>query len=233
VADFDTNVIDWEVPVEVSIRNGGPDREQFEAQVLENLPFLESLFGPFPYDRLGISVMDRSGEFGYSSPTRIVMPEWMSESRLVHELSHQWAGNAVAVVEEGSNWLIEGLAVYVEALWAESLRDDIDVDAISSRLDGRVPPVTRTLDGVDSTDDVYDETTYDRAALFYHALRLEIGDDAFFVTLREFIQRNLHGTVVVEDLQAIAEEVAEQDLDQFFNAWVREPEVPVLPTSAG
>jgi hypothetical protein len=62
VADFDTYVIDWEVPVEMSIRNGGPNREQFERKLLENLPFLESLFGPFPFDRLGVSVMDRSGD---------------------------------------------------------------------------------------------------------------------------------------------------------------------------
>ena len=92
--------------------------------------------------------------------------------------------------------------------------------------------MTRTLDGVDSINDVYDDTTYNRAALFYHALRLEIGDDAFLVTLREFIQRNLHSTVVVDDLQAVAEEVSEQDLDQFFNAWVSEPEVPELPEAA-
>jgi hypothetical protein len=66
---------------------------------------------------------------------------------------------------------------------AESQSDDIDADATTRRLDSRVPSVTRTLDGVDSIDDIYDDVTYERAALFYHALRLEIGDAAFFITL--------------------------------------------------
>ncbi len=193
--------------------------------------FLESLFGPFPYERLGISVIE-GGDFAYSTPMRIVINDWRSESTLVHELAHQWAGNAVVGEEEGSNWLFEGLANYTEALWAESLSDDINADVTTRNLDARVPSVTRPLDGVDSIDDLYDAATYDRAALFYHALRLQTGDAAFRITLREFIQRNLHDEVLVEDLQAVAEAASEQDLDQFFNDWVSEPEVPELPNTA-
>ena len=70
-------------------------------------------------------------------------------------------------------------------------------------------------------------------ALLYDALRLEIGDEPFFATLREFIQRNLHATAEIEDLQAIAEELTADDLSQFFTSWVTETTVPQLPATDG
>ncbi|MCZ6505788.1 MAG: M1 family aminopeptidase [Actinobacteria bacterium] len=92
---------------------------------------------------------------------------------------------------------------------------------------------TRPLDQVDSIDDILDSVTYQRGALLYHALRLEIGDEAFFATLREFIERNLHATAEIEDLQAIAEEITGDDLSQFFTSWVTETTVPQLPPTDG
>jgi aminopeptidase N len=74
--------------------------------------------------------------------------------------------------------------------------------------------------------------TYLRGAFLFHALRVEIGDQPFRDVLREFIQRNLHDTALVEDPQAITEEISGQDLDQFFTAWVTDPEVPDVPEIA-
>jgi hypothetical protein len=234
VAEFETNEIDWKVPVEVSIRDGILTREPIEGAVLEVLPFVESLFGPYPFERLGISVIRGSETYqGLASQMRVVLgAAFVTDSLLVHEIAHQWVGGAVSVEDETSGWMMEGLAVYTESLWAESSSADIDVDATTRSLETELPPVTRALDDVDSVDEIYDRVTYIRGAMVYHALRLEIGDDAFFVTLREFIQRNLHDTVSVDDLQAVAEEISEQDLDQFFTAWVSEPEVPELPDAA-
>jgi len=93
--------------------------------------------------------------------------------------------------------------------------------------------VTRPLDQVDSIDDLLDNVTYQRGALLYHALRLEIGDEPFFAALNEFIQRNLHATAEIEDLQAIAEELTGDDLSQFFTSWVTESAVPQLPPTSG
>ena len=51
--------------------------------------------------------------------------------------------------------------------------------------------------------------------------------------LNEFIQRNLHATAEIEDLQAIAEELTGDDLSQFFTSWVTESAVPQLPPTSG
>ncbi len=234
VAPFETNVLDWSVPVELSVVSGSPNAGQLERQVLDALAYLESLFGPFPYERLGVSAID--GDFratAYSAPMRIVTPDSNSAPQMLQLLAFQWAGNAVSTDAEGADWLFLGLARYAPELWAESQSDDVDVDVTTRKLDGRVPAATRPLDGIESIDELFDEVAYDRAALFYHALRLEVGDDAFFTIVREFIQRNLHDAVQVDDLLAVSEEVSGQELDEFFAAWVGATEVPELPDTTG
>jgi aminopeptidase N len=123
--------------------------------------------------------------------------------------------------------MFEGLATYAETLFLHRNNDGIPDFSFG------VPSETRPLDQVDSVDDLLDAVTYQRGALLYHALRLEIGEDAFFNTLREFIQRNLHGTAEIEDLQAVAEELSGQDLEAFFTGWVSESAVPELPPVDG
>ena len=38
---------------------------------------------------------------------------------MVHELAHQWFGDAVTVAEWRDLWLAEGFATYFEFLWAD------------------------------------------------------------------------------------------------------------------
>ncbi len=243
IAEYETSVIEWNgIPIEFALT---PERllpidpsgvtipgvrDAWEADVPVMLDFLETVFGPFPYGRLGLSAIN--GErFALASPMRILIPESMPRPVLVHELAHQWAGVAVTSEVEGSGWLWEGLATYTETLFRE--HEGQSVGDSSVLLSSSVPDTTRPLDQVDSIDDILDSATYQRGALLYHALRLEIGDKAFFTTLREFIQRNLHGTAEIEDLQAVAEEISGDDLSQFFTSWVSETTVPQLPPTSG
>ena len=243
VAEYETSVIEWNgIPIEFALtpkrlRPIDPSgvtipgvRDIWEADVPVMLDFLETIFGPFPYETLGLSAINGK-QFALSTPMRILIPETFPRSVLVHELAHQWAGNAVTNETEGSGWLWEGLATYTETLFRE--HEGQSVGDSSVLVSSQVPDETRSLDQVDSIDDILDFVTYQRGALLYHALRLEIGDEAFFTTLREFIQRNLHGTAEVEDLRAVAEEISGDDLSQFFTSWVSETTVPQLPPTSG
>ena len=53
-----------------------------------------------------------------------------------------------------------------------------------------------------------------------HALRLAIGDDAFFDTLREWNARYFHGHATTDDFIALAEEVSGSELSAFFDVWL-------------
>ncbi|TDI52569.1 MAG: hypothetical protein E2O95_04115, partial [Acidobacteria bacterium] len=89
---------------------------------------------------------------------RILIPESEPRTVLVHELAHQWAGDAVTSEIEGSGWLWEGLATYTESLFAE--HEGRNVITTSNILSSQVPDETRPLDQVDSIDDILDSVTY-------------------------------------------------------------------------
>ena len=72
---------------------------------------------------------------------------------------------------------------------------------------------------------------YERGAMALHALRGEIGDEAFFKTLREYVSRHAPGNVTTEDLVAVAEEVAGRDLDGLFDSWLFGETTPFPPES--
>ena len=69
---------------------------------------------------------------------------------------------------------------------------------------------------------------YERGALTLHALRLQVGDDAFFSILRTWTSRFHNGNATTEDFIALSEEISGQDLDDFFQAWLFEPGLPSL-----
>jgi hypothetical protein len=71
---------------------------------------------------------------------------------------------------------------------------------------------------------------YERGALTLHALRLHIGDEAFFALLREWTGRFHNGNATTEDFIALADEISGESLDAFFEAWLYEPALPELPS---
>ncbi|HYI51753.1 MAG TPA: M1 family aminopeptidase, partial [Microbacterium sp.] len=67
---------------------------------------------------------------------------------------------------------------------------------------------------------------YNRGAATLHALRIELGDEAFFAGARLWLQRYNDSTATSEDFQAVYEEVSGKDLDGFFQIWLRGTEKP-------
>ena len=53
-----------------------------------------------------------------------------------------------------------------------------------------------------------------------HALRVRIGDEAFFRLLKQWVSENAGATVTTKRFIALAERVSGQQLDGFFNTWL-------------
>jgi aminopeptidase N len=70
---------------------------------------------------------------------------------------------------------------------------------------------------------------YQRGALTLQALRVEVGDDAFFRILRTYYERFNGKSVTTDDFVAVAEEVSGSDLDALFRAWLYDPRIPPFP----
>ena len=199
-------------------------------QTGEMINVLQEAFGPYPFDRYGIAVV---GGFQHAleNQTLSVFGRAMVDAPFfeyvhIHEIAHQWFGNSVSVGQWSDIWLNEGFATFSELLWIEHLhgagayREEVANRAQAARVAGYGPPATP------QPDDLFNGSVYIRGALVLVALRDEIGDDAFFETLRTYAERYADGNATTDDFIAIAEETSNQDLDSLFAIWLYGQELP-------
>jgi aminopeptidase N len=78
-------------------------------------------------------------------------------------------------------------------------------------------------------DNLFSFGVYNRGGMTLHALRLEVGDGAFFNILRTFTARFGGGNATTQDFISVAEEISGQQLDNFFDAWLYQMELPDIP----
>ncbi|KAA3648727.1 MAG: hypothetical protein DWQ07_00585 [Chloroflexi bacterium] len=83
--------------------------------------------------------------------------------------------------------------------------------------------------GDPSADNLFSGSVYQRGALTLHALRLEIGDEAFFEILRTYADRFKYSNASTEDFISLAEEISGQELSDFFDGWLYEEDIPDIP----
>jgi len=219
----------------VTIRNVlPPDLADTPPAVLETtgrmIKVLESSFGPFPFDEYGIAVV---GGFpaALENQTLSVFGRPMVEAPyfeyvLVHELAHQWFGDSVSVGRWGDIWLNEGFATFAELLWIEeqygsgAYREEIANRIEAARVGGYGPPATPP------PNDLFNSSVYQRGSFVLVALRDEVGDEAFFDTLRTYAQQFANGNATTEDFIAVAEAKAGRNVDEVFDVWLYGQQVP-------
>ncbi|MFI5043280.1 MAG: M1 family metallopeptidase [Acidimicrobiales bacterium] len=191
------------------------------------IEFLEDAFVPYPFNSFGSIVDDDTVGYALESQTRPVYSRVAREATIIHELAHQWFGNAVSPGRWQDIWLNEGWATYVEWLWSEhtggaTVQANFDAvmaipadDPFWDLAIADPGPLGLFLSGV-----------YDRGAATLHALRTKVGDDAFYAGAREWLDRYDDATGTTEDFESVFEEVSGQDLGPFFDVWLRTPTKP-------
>jgi len=194
----------------------------------EMIAVYEDLFGPYPFDEYGAIVVPVTLGLALETQGRSIFGEDVAafDEFQAHELAHQWFGNAVTPARWEDIWLNEGFATYAEMLWSEATDEtyDIDADAESRRDQLAGDDGDQILDpGVDRW---FSEAVYVRGGLTLHALRRAIGDEAFFELLRTWVADNEGESVTTDDFITLAEEVSGRQLDDFFDAWLSDDEIP-------
>jgi hypothetical protein len=208
----------------------------------EILDFLSATFGPYPFAASG-GIVDSTTAFGYAleNQTRPVYAQTFftspadGDSVVVHELAHQWYGDSLAVARWQDIWLNEGFASYAEWLWAEregrgSVQENFDA---SYDFFTEVPELWQLPIGNPGADHLFDMQVYQRGAMTLHALRLAVGDAAFFRILRTWTATRAGGNVTTPEFVALAERISGTQLDTLFDAWLFAPVAPAVPTIVG
>lgn len=239
IAEF--QVMQSQEPRGIPIRNYFPVDDATELMMTfgktrRMMTFFESIFGPYPFEAYGVVVADVSLPFALETQTLslfggdIAEGGEEAESVIAHELAHQWFGNSVSLVEWRDIWLNEGFATYASVLWWEH---EQGVDAMNDILDDYytiisnapffVPP------GNPPEDELFNGGVYLRGAWTLHALRLEIGDATFFDTLRTYYAQYADSNATTDDFITVAEAVSGQPLDDLFEAWLYDEDLPDQP----
>ena len=79
---------------------------------------------------------------------------------------------------------------------------------------------------------MFDDRVYKRGALTLHALRLSLGDDAFFDLLRAWVSEHAGGSVTTADFVGLVSERSEADLSDLLAEWLDETPLPDLPAAS-
>jgi aminopeptidase N len=209
------------------------DPAAFDVLALEPevLDLFDELYGRYPFKSGGGVVDDGGVHYALESQTKPMYDGGVDEDTLVHEIAHQWFGNAVTLAVWPDIWLNEGFATWSEWIWFEERGVQTAAESFDQAYGSR--PATSSFwrtppAAIPGPAQMFSSPPYERGAMTLQALREKIGDAAFFEILRTWYARYRYSNATTADLIALSEEISGQQLDAFFDVWLYQP---VKPTS--
>lgn len=229
-----------------------PEYEKYAKAIFGHTPemieFFSSKFGNYPWEKYSQIVardyvsgaMENTsatlhGEFLHQTPREMLDGD--NEDIISHELFHQWFGDLVTCESWSNLPLNESFATYGEYLWREY---KYGRDAADHHLDGDLSNYLReaAYDKKDlirfeynDKEDMFDSHSYAKGGRVLHMLRKAVGDDAFFASLKLYLEKNKFTSVEIHQLRLAFEEVTGEDMNWFFNQWFLDKGHPELGIS--
>lgn len=214
------------------------DRDQgflaFAEPTVAALDFFSTRVGPYSYERLA-NVQANGVKGGMEAATSILYgddsvsgPPRRWDSVIVHEIAHQWFGNAVTEGDWDDVWLSEGFATYLTHLFVEHAegRDAFvaglrrDRDQIRA-FDLENPGYRVVHDNLSDMGQVTTGAgTYRKGAWTLHMLRGLVGDEVFWSGIREYYRLYRDKNASTADFRRVMEEASGRELGWFFDQWL-------------
>ena len=198
------------------------------------LEYYSDKVGPFAYEKLA-NVQSNSVSGGMEAASAIFYSEssvtgdrserWRNV--IIHEVAHQWFGNAVTESDWDDVWLSEGFATYFTLLFIEHAygRDEFLRGLASSRerilaFDRDNPDYRVVHDNLDDMSKVTTGQTYQKGGWVLHMLRGLVGDEMFWTGIRSYYRAHMNGHATTADFREHMERASGRDLRAFFDQWL-------------
>ena len=215
-----------------------PTYDEAFGQQPEMLELFTRLFGDYPFGRYTVVITEDDLEIPLESQSlstfgaNFLVTDWDAERLIAHEMSHQWFGNSLTLGEWSDIWLHEGFACYCEWLWSEESGKDSAHDRAVHHWKQLASEDQDLVLEDPGPELMFDDRVYKRGALLLHALRLTLGDDAFFDALHAWATGHAHSTVSTEMFIGFLEHRTGEDLAPLFESWLSQEALPELPDAS-
>ena len=163
------------------------------------------------------------GEQAYQTAGQLI-DENTHESTIAHELFHHWFGNLVTSESWSNLTLNESFANYSEYLWQEykygkEAAEMHMYNNVQLYLDGQESEKKLVRFQYLEKEDMFDLVSYNKGGAILHMLRNYLGDEAFFTSLKTYLNDFKFKSAEVHELRLVFEKVTGKDLNWFFNQW--------------
>ncbi len=196
------------------------------------------LLGAFPFEQFAVVENFFASGLGMPSFTLLgsgsIKRHYTQPYALGHEIVHSWIGNAVWNRPESGNW-VEGLTTYLtNYYWHELIHDDRQArEQRRLMLQGYSLYVTPQLDYPIAafqrkSDEKDNAIGYQKSAMVFHQLRMEIGDGAFWRGVKQLVAEYSGRHADWQDLERVFAVVSGSELRWFFAQWIERPGAPAV-----
>ena len=218
-----------------------PDKElanKYLDATVRYITMYEKLIGSYPYKKFAL--VENFWETGFGMPSftllgqKVIRFPFIINSSYPHEILHNWWGNSVFPDYMKGNWT-EGLTAY--------LSDHLIKEQQGSGAEYRQATLQKYADYVLSARDFpltefhsrhsssSEAVGYGKSLMFFHMLRVALGDKTFIAGLQDFYYKNKFKFSSFDDLRKSFETVSGKNLGVEFNQWVTWPGAPKIKLS--
>lgn len=209
-------------------------REHF-SQAKDHIRVYEELYGPYPWYEDGFKLvespyagMEHQSAIAYGSHfTNDIFS--LADHIMLHEIGHEWFGNAITADDLADVWLQEGFTTYGEALYMERAFGAAYLDSMMRkfRRHRNQRPVVGPRDR--RFFDYRDTDVYYKGAWILHSLRSTLDDDSLFFSLvRGFYREKAGITTNTREFIHWVNRQTGQDFNWFFDQFLFDRHIPIF-----
>jgi len=213
------------------------------APTIPSLAYFSETIAAYPYEKLAMIVgatrfggMENSSAIVFTSTLFNPRPQAKisktfgipngTVTLIAHEIAHQWFGDSVTESTWADLWLSEGFATYFAGLFMQRYESEeafqgymkeAAAAAFEYEKKNRTPIFDRDTENL---LELLNANNYQKGAWVLHMLRSSLGDDAFFLGIRNYYAAHVNATASTEDLRAALEKASGRNLRPFFARWI-------------